>query len=171
MNAPVVRIQFDGTFALGESSVQVTVFDQVLNQIFGDRYRQRVGFLPFPDLGQSFRVTALGTEQARVPVNEKVDARAATFSPSIFVSAVSSSSARPSQKYSLSGSVLMFENGNTAIEFLFRVSLFRVSLFRVPPSGGRPVTTCVLVSAEEPPEGGTLNEERIAVGGSWYAGP
>jgi hypothetical protein len=57
--------------------------------------------------------------------------------------------------------VLMFVNGNTAIEFLFRVS----------PSGGRPARTWVLDSAEEPPEGGTLNEERIAVAGSSDAGP
>src|SRR5262245_47697185 len=51
-----------------------------------------------------------------LPLNEKVDVRAATFKSSIFDSAFSSSSANPSQKYSFSGSALMLTNGSTAIE-------------------------------------------------------
>src|SRR5258705_13952024 len=49
-------------------------------------------------------------------LNENEDVRAATFKFSIFASALSGSSASPSQKYSFSGSVLMFENGSTAME-------------------------------------------------------
>src|SRR5712671_1705855 len=51
-----------------------------------------------------------------LPLNENEEVRAATFKFSIFASALSSSSASPSQKYSFSGSVLMFANGSTAIE-------------------------------------------------------
>src|SRR6267378_639144 len=53
-------------------------------------------------------------------LNENEDVRAATFKFSIFASALSSSSASPSQKYSFSGSVLMFANGSTAIEGVAR---------------------------------------------------
>ncbi len=53
---------------------------------------------------------------AFLPLNEKAEVRAATFNSSIFASALSSSSARPSQKYSFSGSALMFVNGSTAME-------------------------------------------------------
>ena len=49
----------------------------------------------------------------------KADVRAATLRPSIFAKAFSSSSARPSQKYSFSGSALMFLNGSTAIDGVF----------------------------------------------------
>src|SRR5467141_2749432 len=53
-------------------------------------------------------------------LNENEEVRAATFKFSIFASALSSSSARPSQKYSFSGSALMFANGSTAIEGVTR---------------------------------------------------
>src|SRR5882762_9368549 len=49
-------------------------------------------------------------------LNENAEARATTNSRLIFVSALSSSSAKPSQKYSLSGSVLRLRNGSTAID-------------------------------------------------------
>src|SRR5438132_3236958 len=55
-----------------------------------------------------------------LPLNENEDVRAATFKLSIFASALSSSSARPSQKYSFSGSALIFANGSTAIEGVTR---------------------------------------------------
>src|SRR5258706_1870242 len=55
-----------------------------------------------------------------LPLNENEDVRAATFKFSIFASAFSSSSASPSQKYSFSGSVLIFANGSTAIEGVTR---------------------------------------------------
>src|SRR5438093_1645890 len=55
---------------------------------------------------------------AFLPLNEKAEVRAATFKSSIFARALSSSSARPSQKYSFSGSALMFVNGSTAMEFV-----------------------------------------------------
>ena len=51
-----------------------------------------------------------------LPLNENADVRAATFRSSIFDRAFNSSSARPSQKCSLSASALMFVNGKTAIE-------------------------------------------------------
>src|SRR5258705_10219643 len=53
-------------------------------------------------------------------LNENEDVREASFKFSIFASALSSSSASPSQKYSFSGSVLMFTNGSTAIEGVTR---------------------------------------------------
>src|SRR6266576_4830832 len=55
-----------------------------------------------------------------LPLNENEDVRAATFKLSIFASALSSSSARPSQKYSFSGSALIFAKGSTAIEGVTR---------------------------------------------------
>ena len=51
-----------------------------------------------------------------MPLNENVDARAATLSPGTCVSAVMMSSVMPSLKYSLSGSALMFANGSTATD-------------------------------------------------------
>src|SRR6266404_5988336 len=57
---------------------------------------------------------------AFLALNENEDVRAATFKFSIFASALSSSSASPSQKYSFSGSALMFANGSTAIEGVTR---------------------------------------------------
>src|SRR5437667_2566641 len=55
-----------------------------------------------------------------LPLNENEDVRAATFKFSILASALSSSSARPSQKYSFSGSALILTNDNTAMEGALR---------------------------------------------------
>ena len=52
---------------------------------------------------------------AFLPPSANAEVRAATFIPSILDSAFNSSSARPSQKYAFSGSVLMLANGSTAI--------------------------------------------------------
>src|SRR5258705_12740196 len=62
------------------------------------------------------RARPISSTLAFLDLNENEDVRAATFKFSIFASALSSSSASPSQKYSFSGSVLMFANGSTAIE-------------------------------------------------------
>src|ERR1700758_1433636 len=51
-----------------------------------------------------------------VPLNEKEEVRAATCSSLISARELSSSSVRPSEKYSWSLSPLMFTNGSTAIE-------------------------------------------------------
>ena len=61
-------------------------------------------------------VLAMVPASTALPLNEKADVRAATFSASIFDSAFSSSSARPSQKCSSSTSALMLANGSTASE-------------------------------------------------------
>ena len=50
------------------------------------------------------------------PLNWKEEVRAATRSPGILARSLSSSSARPSEKYSCSLSELMFTKGSTAIE-------------------------------------------------------
>ena len=49
-------------------------------------------------------------------LNRNDEVRAATDSPLIRASALINSSAIPSQKYSCSGSALMFANGSTAID-------------------------------------------------------
>ena len=66
------------------------------------------------------RARPISSTLAFLALNENEEVRAATFKFSIFASALSSSSANPSQKYSFSGSVLMFANGSTAIEGLTR---------------------------------------------------
>src|SRR5882672_12966248 len=66
------------------------------------------------------RARPISSTLAFLPLNENEEVRAATFKFSIFASALSSSSASPSQKYSFSGSVLMFANGSTAIEGVTR---------------------------------------------------
>ena len=53
---------------------------------------------------------------ASLPLKGNDEVRAATRSPRIFASTFSSSSARPSEKYSSSSSRLRFTNGSTAIE-------------------------------------------------------
>ena len=53
---------------------------------------------------------------APLPLNENADERAATRSPPILARTFSSSSARPSAKYSFSSSRLMLTNGSTAID-------------------------------------------------------
>ena len=53
---------------------------------------------------------------APLPLNVKADERAATRNPRIFASTLSSSSARPSEKYSSSSSWLRFTKGSTAID-------------------------------------------------------
>ena len=51
-----------------------------------------------------------------LPLNENDDVRAATWRPSICVSALMISSEIPSLKYSFSGSGLMLAKGSTAID-------------------------------------------------------
>ena len=51
------------------------------------------------------------------PLNENADVLAATRKSGSWASALMISSAIPSLKYSFSGSVLMFANGNTAMDF------------------------------------------------------
>ena len=53
-----------------------------------------------------------------LPLKENAEVRAATFMPSIFANALSSSSAKPSQKYSFSTSTLMLAKGKTAIDVM-----------------------------------------------------
>ena len=65
-------------------------------------------------------VLAMVPTSTVLPLNENADVRAATFSASIFDSALSSSSARPSQKCSLSTSALMLANGSTASDVMAR---------------------------------------------------
>ena len=52
----------------------------------------------------------------RLPLNENAEVRAATRNPRIFASTLSSSSARPSEKYSSSSSRPRFTNGSTATD-------------------------------------------------------
>jgi len=51
-----------------------------------------------------------------LPLNWNGDVRAATRRPRIFTSTFNSSSARPSEKYSSSSSLLRLTNGSTAID-------------------------------------------------------
>ena len=53
---------------------------------------------------------------APLPLNENADERAATRRPRILASTFSSSSDKPSAKYSFSSSRLMLTNGSTAID-------------------------------------------------------
>ena len=68
----------------------------------------------------TFNLAPISLASTPLLLNENADVRAATFRSSTFDRAFSSSSARPSQKCSLSGSALMFVNGKTAIECRFR---------------------------------------------------
>jgi hypothetical protein len=51
-----------------------------------------------------------------LPLNAKHDVRPVTLSPGFLARTFSSSSVRPSEKYSFSGSALMFVKGRTAID-------------------------------------------------------
>ena len=64
----------------------------------------------------TFSFSPITARSSFLPLNWNEDARAATRSPRIFVSTLSSSSARPSAKYSSSSPRLRFTKGSTAIE-------------------------------------------------------
>ena len=70
----------------------------------------------------TFKTLPISLTLVFLPLNEKAEVRAATFRSSILASALRSSSANPSQKYSFSASLLMLANGNTAMEFCVFVS-------------------------------------------------
>ena len=76
----------------------------------GVESRPRMSSLPHD--GRFPVAKSIGARSLAIPL----DVRAATFSPSMLASALSSSSAMPSPKYSCSGSPLMLTKGSTAIE-------------------------------------------------------
>ena len=82
-------------------------------------------------------VLAMVPTSTALPLNEKADVRAATFSASIFDSAFSSSSARPSQKCSLSTSALMLANGSTASDVMARGVAAGLGVAQLRGVGGR----------------------------------
>src|SRR5690242_5308042 len=62
----------------------------------------------------TFKVLPISRTSTSLPLNENEDVAAATFKFSIRLSACTSSSAKPTQKYSLAGSEVRFRNGKTA---------------------------------------------------------
>ena len=62
-----------------------------------------------------------------LPLKAKEEVRDVTFNPSTFVKAFKISSVIPSLKYSLSGSLLMFTNGKTAMLFFSSKPVFEFS--------------------------------------------
>src|SRR4030095_1619978 len=79
--------------------------------------RRLPDFLTLPSkIDLTFKACPISLTFAFLPLKEKEEVRAATFRSLIFANALRSSSARPSQKYSFSGSALMLAKGNTAID-------------------------------------------------------
>src|SRR5215471_7222757 len=64
----------------------------------------------------TFKARPISLTLVPVPLNEKAEVRAATLKSLILASEFKSSSDNPSQKYSLSGSLLTFTKGKTAID-------------------------------------------------------
>src|SRR3984885_10144994 len=65
----------------------------------------------------TFNLRAMVPMSVSLPLKEKAEVWAATWSSLISARELSSSSVRPSEKYSCSLSPLMFTNGSTAIEW------------------------------------------------------
>jgi hypothetical protein len=87
-----------------------------IDQLCGDADRvRRAPHAAFED-GADVQFARDRADVGVVPLNENAEVRAATCSPSISESELSSSSVSPSEKYSWSLSPLMFSNGSTAIE-------------------------------------------------------
>ena len=72
-----------------------------------------------------------GVMSCSLPRNANADVRAVTFRPGTWASTLMISSARPSLKYSSSGSRLMLANGSTAIDGCWSAGL-ATRLFAVP---------------------------------------
>ena len=74
-------------------------------------------FFAFANTVATFSFSPISVISASVFLNLKEDVRAATFRPSTLARRLSSSSDKPSEKYSLSSSALILTKGNTAMDF------------------------------------------------------
>jgi hypothetical protein len=81
------------------------------------------------------------------PLKENADVRAATCSPGIFCSTVSSSSLMPSEKYSLALSSLRFANASTATDLLSAGADFTAATGEADASAAPPFCTANAASA------------------------